>query len=203
MKGSVRHDYRDESTLMRREHLISEEYRALQTALHMTPRGYGAKGAKWAASVIWLAKRYQAASVLDYGCGQGSLARELHQQRKWLEVREYDPAIKGKDGQPSFADLIVCTDVLEHIGPDRLHAVLTHIRQLARKAVFLVVALDPANKVLADGRNAHLIQKPAAWWEAQCEQEGFEQVDAPDLPMPGSINPEKRSKRWIAVLRPC
>jgi hypothetical protein len=72
--------------------------------------------------------------------------------------------------QPDFArepephDLVVCSDVLEHIEPDCLGDVLRHLYDLTKKALFVDVACRPAKKVLADGRNAHLIQRdPSAW----------------------------------------
>jgi hypothetical protein len=55
--------------------------------------------------------------------------------------------------------------VLEHVEPDLLTNVLIDIRGYADKAVYLVISTRPASKFLADGRNAHLIVKPAAWWQ--------------------------------------
>jgi cytochrome oxidase Cu insertion factor (SCO1/SenC/PrrC family) len=97
---------------------------------------------------------------------------------------------------------VVCTDVLEHIELDRLRAVMNHIQGLARKVILLSVALDPANKTLSDGRNAHLIQKPPAWWEARIDEHGMDILDLPDMPTPYVAKPEKRQKRWIAVVTP-
>lgn len=141
--------------------LISAEYLDLQRQLHATPKGYGGKGAKWADVVRDIAVGCEAAAVLDYGCGQGSLARAL---RPDLRVAEYDPAIVGKDAPPAPADLVVSTDVLEHIEPDHIDGVLDHIGQLTLKRAFLVISLVPAQKVLGDGRNAHILLKPVEWW---------------------------------------
>jgi hypothetical protein len=79
-------------------------------------------------------------------------------------VRNYDPGIPADSALPAPADLVVCTDVLEHIEPEHLDAVLAHIFRLAQRAVFLQIALFPAKKTLPDGRNAHLIVQPANWW---------------------------------------
>lgn len=141
--------------------LISDSYRHLNTDLH-SGGNYGRHGDKWADKVVRLAAQYHAGSVLDYGCGQGSLARALD-----LDVREYDPAIAGKSARPDPADLVVCTDVLEHIEPDCLDDVLTHLCGLARTTCFVVVATRPAKKVLADGRNAHLIVESDDFWRAR------------------------------------
>lgn len=175
--------------------LISRDYLEAQKIMHAQPRGYGGRGDAWANTVIDLAQRYDAGSLLDYGCGQGALARAL--RTAGLACREYDPAIPGKDAPPVFADMVVCTDVLEHIEPDRLDLVLTHLRALARKVVFVVIALRPANKLLPNGQNAHLIIENKVWWRARVELAGFTVRGAP------AVWPEKRpGKCWAAVLKP-
>jgi 2-polyprenyl-3-methyl-5-hydroxy-6-metoxy-1,4-benzoquinol methylase len=145
--------------------LITEDYKRLNAELHS--RGnYGVSGHKWAGKVHDLAGQCEAATVLDYGCGRGTLNAALYLKHRPLsyEVIEYDPAIPGKEEKPAHADIVVCGDVLEHIEPDCLLAVLDDIHSIARKAVFLVVATRPAVKTLADGRNAHLIVEPIEWW---------------------------------------
>ena len=125
---------------------------------------YGRNGDRWAARVAELIDIYGARTVLDYGCGQGSLGRAIGER-----VKEYDPAIPEKAGAPAPADLVVCTDVLEHVEPDCLSDVLDHLRNLSRKACFVVIATRPAKKVLADGRNAHLIIETYEFWREQLE----------------------------------
>jgi 2-polyprenyl-3-methyl-5-hydroxy-6-metoxy-1,4-benzoquinol methylase len=68
------------------------------------------------------------------------------------------------DAAPEPHDIVACTDVLEHIEPDCLDDVLKDIRRCTKKVAFLLIATRPAIKVLADGRNAHLIQQPYTWW---------------------------------------
>lgn len=183
--------------------LISPGYRDLQRELHARPEGYGGKGFKWIPAIIELAKRVDAGSILDYGCGRGSLKARLQSTPGVsLRIAEYDPAVPGKDGRPSFADLVVATDVMEHVEPDRLTDVLAHIRGLARKAVFFVIALEPANKVMADGRNAHLILQPREWWREQLIAAGFTIESADDLPFHAKYDPAVQTKRWILVARP-
>lgn len=182
--------------------LITPQYRELQRQLHASPRGYGQKGRKWAPAVVRLVELYGATSVLDYGCGQGSLKVELKKHLSpAVRIDEYDPAIAGKDGIPEFADLVVCTDVLEHIEPDKLDNVLAHLKLLARQAVFMVVNLRPASKVLADGRNAHLIVESAEWWRRRVEAAGLKVRDR-TVPFPPGLTPEKQSKCWVAVVEP-
>jgi hypothetical protein len=178
-----------------RSSLISVPYLETQRELHAAPRGYGGKGDKWADAVVAVATERECFSILDYGCGQGTLMRELRgRDLANRRLAEYDPAIPGKDGLPSFADLVVCTDVLEHIEPDRLSSVLAHLKSLARRAVFVVIATRPASKTLSDGRNAHLIIEDAAWWHATVEAAGFTVHEAPSSPS------KKPSREWVAVL---
>lgn len=182
--------------------LISDEALAEETALGMRPDGYGGKGNRWAAAVIWVASRFGCGSVLDYGCGEGKLRARLLEDAPRLDVREYDPRIPGKQDRArvSFADLVVCTDVLEHVEPEKIGNVLRDIDTLARRAVFLVVCLRPSNKRLSDGvTNAHRLVRSKAWWEAKLSEHHMELIDCPDLPLPPKIDLEKH---WIAVVGP-
>lgn len=173
---------------------ISPAYRELQKELHARPNGYGGKGAKWAGVVTDLIGEYDAGSVLDYGCGQGSLVDRLRNGGlRGVRFADYDPAIPGKDQHPDFADLVVCTDVLEHVEPDRLAAVLSHLQVLARKAVFVVISTKASNKTLADGRNAHLTIESGMWWADRCHDAGFTVLEAPF---------RGRDTEWAAVLLP-
>jgi len=140
--------------------LISEPYRALQADLHARfDYGHGGDAAECAEIVRGLAP----SSVLDYGCGQGHLARLL----EGIEVEEYDPAIPGKQDEPGKADVVVCADVLEHIEPELLGNVLLHLYACTRRHIVLVIATGPSRKVMADGRTAHLIVRPADWWHSR------------------------------------
>lgn len=140
--------------------LISKEYVEQNRRLHEERPDYGKGGHRWADTVMGVADKENIRHVLDYGAGKGTLAKSL----PVLEVAEYDPAIPGKDAEPSPADMVVCTDVLEHVEPDMLNNVLNHIQSLARRVVILAVATRPAVKNLPDGRNAHLIVEPVEWW---------------------------------------
>ena len=142
--------------------LITPEYRELNAKLHDRNPGYGAGYASstWYPHISQFAKLLNASSILDYGCGKGQLGKSLS---AWV-VKGYDPAIPGRDDAPEPADLVVCTDVLEHIEPECLDAVMDDLKRLTIKGIFLTVALHPASKFLEDGRNAHLIQQKSEWW---------------------------------------
>lgn len=165
--------------------VISPAYLELQKEMHGRPEGYGDKGDRWAPAVADLVSRFGATSVLDYGCGAGALMRALRPLvGAAVRLSEYDPAITGKDEWPSPADLIVVTDVLEHVEPDRLSFALYCIHTLARRATFAVVSTRTASRTMADGRNAHLIVQPEEWWLESLEEAGFKVEPGPKSPHP-------------------
>lgn len=144
---------------------ISDEYRRLNQSLHDTNTGYGAFGHRWVDPVAKLVQVEGLTSVLDYGCGKGTLLAALGQRfGDGLRLSGYDPAMPVYAAAPQPAELVVCGDVLEHVEPEHLDAVLDDLARLTVRFAFLVVSVRPAQKTLPDGRNAHLIQQPYRWW---------------------------------------
>lgn len=139
--------------------LISEEYRGLNEDLHKSVPEYGTSGKKWAANIHELSIALDTKDILDYGCGKSTLSNNLP-----FAIHQYDPSIKKYSARPVPADIVVCTDVLEHIEPEHLDDVLDDLKSLTRKIAFFTVATRPAKKTLADGRNAHLLQHGIDWW---------------------------------------
>ena len=143
--------------------LITDGYRDLNRRAHLAADGYGVQGYKYLQPILALAERVGAQSILDYGCGQGTLAAYAKRMSP-LPVHNYDPAIPEWAGEPSPADVVVCTDVLEHIEPLCLPEVMEHLAFLTNKAAYFIIACRPAKRVLDDGRNAHLIVREPAFW---------------------------------------
>jgi 2-polyprenyl-3-methyl-5-hydroxy-6-metoxy-1,4-benzoquinol methylase len=163
-----------------------------QRRLHADPRGYGGRGRKWRDLVVEMGTTYQCRSLLDYGCGQGTLCAAITSgAHPFTDIREYDPAILGKDAPPSPAELVVCTDVLEHVEPDYIWSVTEHLAAMTIRACFLVVSLVETSKRLSDGRQAHLLLRSVEWWVVQCAAHGL--FVARDF----AIKPEKQ---WVALL---
>jgi hypothetical protein len=120
--------------------------------------------------IVSIARDNGLAVILDYGCGKGTLRPAIKALAPSLRVLEYDPGVPGKEHVPTRRpDLLAALDVMEHIEPDRLEAVLAHMAAIGPKAVYLMISLTPAIKTLPDGRNAHLIIEPAEWWTARLE----------------------------------
>lgn len=139
--------------------LISAGYLEMNERLHRENLAYGVGGGRHAKTVQRLAEKLKTRSVLDYGCGKGYLAKEL----PW-PIWEYDPAIEGKKESPRPADLVICTDVLEHIEPEKLLYVILDLQRCVKRLGYFVIHTGPSTKSLSDGRNSHLIQEGSDWW---------------------------------------
>ena len=66
--------------------------------------------------------------------------------------------------QPEPADLVVCTDVLEHVEPECLENVLDDLKRVTKQALFLAVSTRAANKSTSDGQNTHKIVEDLEFW---------------------------------------
>ncbi|MFN3584012.1 hypothetical protein [Phenylobacterium sp.] len=143
--------------------VISEDYRHLQQALHKSSN-YGTASLQYGAEVRRLLLEDAARSLSDYGAGRQNLRRALSVFPDLsVDYYPYDPAFP-EYGPPRPADLVCCIDVLEHIEPDFLDNVLDELKAITVRRGFFTIHTGPAVKHLADGRNAHLIQKPSSWW---------------------------------------
>lgn len=139
--------------------LITDEYRAMQAQFHLDRPDYGMSSQKHVESILQLSQSLGTRDILDYGCGKCALQKGLP-----FPIQNYDPCIQEFARTPTPAELVVCTDVLEHIEPTLLKNVLDDMRRLTLKLCFIEVACRPAKKILPDGRNAHLIQETPNWW---------------------------------------
>lgn len=147
--------------------MISKEYLSqLQTIFKdkSRPNGFGGKVKKLGKFEEFMIK-WQPKTLLDYGCGKGIILKHLQQTYHNVVIDGYDPVI------PAFAnipkknyDCVFSNDVLEHIEPQYIDNVLTHINNLATKFIWLRIDTLPARKTLPDGRNAHILLESDSWW---------------------------------------
>lgn len=147
--------------------LISERYRDQQKQMHETTV-YGIASAQYATMVAKVIDQYAVDDLLDYGAGSRlTLIKTIAEQRlvkRKFNYHAYEPAIEMYAKTPEPAEMVACIDVLEHIEPDCLDAVLDDLKRVTSKIGLFTIATVPAGKTLPDGRNAHLIVEPAEWW---------------------------------------
>lgn len=142
---------------------ISDQYLRLQTELHNNPN-YGMASLSFAPLVADLIRLSESKTISDYGAGKQRLLEGLQKEDvNDITYYPYDPVFPNY-GPPKEADLVCCIDVLEHIEPEKLEAVLKELAKITVKLGFFSIHMGPAEKKLADGRNAHLIQQPSSWW---------------------------------------
>jgi hypothetical protein len=173
--------------------LISEEYRRMQQQLHESP-SYGVASVHYAPLVADVIQQVGATEILDYGAGKGRLGPALRQHlQRALTIHHYDPAVPEWSAPPAPCLFVACIDVLEHIEPHLLDNVLDDLKRVTVGVGVFTVASVPAEKVLSDGRNAHLIQQPADWWLPKI-MERFELVTFNRIPMGFWVGVERKQR---------
>ena len=140
---------------------ISDGYRELNRELHESRADYGKRSADHLAGILQRWERHD--TVLDYGCGKNTLVPLLRERK--ISAVGYDPCVPELSVHPGWADIVVCTDVLEHIEPDLLKAVILDLAVCTDRLLYCQIALRlDSSKLLPDGSNPHKIVEPWDWW---------------------------------------
>jgi len=138
---------------------IAAEYRRM----HDQGKFTGASLKPHLAKINNLVREYNVNSLLDYGCGK-ALIHDKHRLAK--EVTLYDPYYEPYSKKPiGDFDMVICTDVLEHIPEDEVGKVLADLINYADKVLYVAICTKPAKKTFKNGENVHLTVKPKEWWE--------------------------------------
>lgn len=145
---------------MSQKDLISDDYLKQCIRLHEEMPTWGNGPAHHLHRILDFLREFKSTEVIDYGCGKGKLS-QVDVARNY---QNYDPAVARFSKRPEPSTMLVCIDVLEHIEPDSLDAVLEDIAQLTMGRALLIISTVPAKETLPDGRNAHLNQFPYNWW---------------------------------------
>lgn len=127
--------------------------------------------------VAELVRQWKPRNLLDYGSGKGKQYSEKRVHDRWggLEPTCYDIGVPEFRRRPEGKfDGVICCDMMEHIDPADVDAVLADIFGYATESrddgnpsfVYLYISCVPSKgKVLPDGRNVHLTVQPPEWWE--------------------------------------
>ena len=136
---------------------IASEYRRLHTENKFN--GACLKG--YLPEIRTLVQEYDCKTILDYGCGKAA----HHKKAKLGDVTLYDPYYEPYSEKPEGAfDMVICTDVLEHIPEDEVLTVLSELINHTNKVLFLAIATRPAHKKFGNGENVHLSIWPKEKW---------------------------------------
>lgn len=180
---------------------ISDEYRTLNMKHHIKKhddgRPWGNDGKIHKDIVHAFCHRLGAKTILDYGCGNGSLKRSM--EEAWpnrYDIREFDPCIIGKcEKRPDKADVVVCTDVIEHVEQQYLNPLLYELYNRCLKGAYLVIATREANEHLPDGSNAHRVVRSGEWWVNKLTEMKFPIANV-------DIVPDKKVTIWLEKPQP-
>ncbi len=151
---------------VKKDRLITPEYRQMQKTLHENP-DYGVASQYYAPLVARVMNQFHVTQLLDYGAGKGRLGKTLMDNKlvdHGFLIQHYEPSNPDWADAPEPMEMVACIDVLEHIEPDLLDNVLDDLQRCTLSIGAFTVATEPAMKTLPDGRNAHLIVQPASWW---------------------------------------
>lgn len=143
------------------------------TILHDHDSGYGSGGA-FGAKIL----SFEPDSVLDYGCGKGGLVRFLI--NKGVRAVGYDPYVFEYRERPANQDMLVSTDLLEHIPENELSEVFADMGSYHPRIMFHAISNRKADQILPDGTNAHKTVKDLDWWLERLRA-GFEDYSVESL----------------------
>lgn len=140
----------------------SPEYQRLLRELHDREVSFG--GGSHVLTVAQVIRTLNIRSISDYGAGKMLLEKVLKKEFDLqFSYYPYDPAFP-EYGPPVPADLVCCIEVLEHVEPNLIEVVLEQLADITVKWGFFTVHCSNSSKFLADGRNAHILQRPISWW---------------------------------------
>jgi len=159
--------------------MLSPEYQKQLTDLHAQQK-WGSGGWRALPKLLSLIIEYgvKDPTVLDFGAGERTLEKTAQWALPHVQVTSYDPGVPGIATLPNgIWDFTVCTDVLEHIEPEFVDAVLDRIRASTQYAAYFIIACTPTKTILPDGRNAHLTVQPIDWWREKLEKRWAGEMD--------------------------
>ena len=150
--------------------MITEEYRKELLELHKA--SWGTTGGVYSGdTVVEFIKAFpDIKTILDYGCGEGSLKKWVEEagitDKEWYQ---YDPGVEEFSLCPAGRfDLVITTDVLEHVEEDHIDSVIDDLNYLTKKYLFNEVACYLARRNFQsgpyEGKDLHISLKAPDDW---------------------------------------
>ena len=150
---------------------ISKEYEAALKDQHSSEPKWGSTSYRYGGAdiITMLEQRKYITTVLDYGCGKGTLKDWLPQYHPNVQITEYDPGIPGKDVLPSGQfDLVITCDVLEHVEYSCIDDTIRQLAEKTRLVMYNNIACSLTGKLFQQGpykgQDLHLIVEHPNWW---------------------------------------
>lgn len=153
---------------------ISGDYQRQLRAEHSGSK-WGSTGGKYSGADVLslLRNRAYITSVLDFGAGKASMASFIREfLPREIEWTNYDPGMPKYDVLPDRQfDLVITTDVLEHVEPSKIYDTMLVLQELTGKVLYNDIACYPTGKLFGsgpyEGEDLHLIVEDPSWWRNQ------------------------------------
>lgn len=158
---------------LKNKQIASHAYLNLLRQQHSKENWGRSKPEKTGNAAIALIERNDIKSVLDYGTGHGTVPTYLREKLPDVDVMGFDAGRAEWSKFPDEVELLMSGDVMEHIEPEFLKNVIDVQKETATRYMYHRIHMLPAHAILADGRNAHLIQENGDWWRKQYEDSNW------------------------------
>lgn len=168
---------------------ITEEYQGALLALRENYT-WGYTGGKYAGDTVFnlLQEFPEIETILDYGCGDGTLKKWVEDKgitdKKWTL---YDPGVEEHKELPTGKfDLVITTDVLEHVEEIMLNKVLDNLRDLTGRFLYSEIACYFSGVTFGDGpyagQDLHINMKcPDVWFKRLSHRDFSNEAAVPSL----------------------
>jgi hypothetical protein len=117
---------------------------------HKTYKTWAGSGTfQYIDQLLFLKKKYNASSMLDFGCGKGiQFENNKIQNLVGCDISGYDPCIHGLENWPNGKwDIVFCFDVLKQVDDIDIPWILTTMGSWANKAVFVATQENNLGKL--------------------------------------------------------
>lgn len=137
----------------------------LYKQLHLNDKHYGSTPFHHAPKIIDFIVDQKPKSILDFGCGKGSLKTFISNKFPEILFDNYDPAISEYSSiNKSSYDMVISVDVMEHLYEDEISGIFQEMINLNPSSMYHVICHRLAHAILPDKTNAHKTVQPPSWW---------------------------------------
>lgn len=132
--------------------------------LHKIKKNYGKTSLNLYDEIEKIINIITPTTILDYGCGKSKLVDYI-KKNKNIKTYKYDPAIrKYSKLLKRDVDMIICTDVLQHVPLYDLDRVLNEITKKCKYCLFYIKCTNHST-ILPNGNFANCTIHNKNWWK--------------------------------------